>query len=340
MAKPSKLEKGDTIAFLAPAGGLASLTPHRLEKGIEFFEKQGYKVKVFPTAKSRKGLSSDTPENRAKDINEAFKDKTIKAIISTIGGNSAHQTLEYIDFNLIKKNPKIFCGYSDITSLHLSFYSQSGLIGFYGPAVITQFGEHPNPDQYTVEHFFKAVEGKVGKVEPSKEWTDDKEFNWLNKEDLERKRKFKKNRGYEWLRKGKAKGKILGGCLPVILHLSGTKYWPSFKDKILLLETPEGDDYKKGETLANIDSAMGDLRNLNVFKEIKGLIFGRGFSYNEDQINQIKEIILMNTHGSTFPILYGIDIGHSDPMITIPLGVEVEIDSEKNLFSITESGVS
>src|SRR3989344_2496187 len=293
MAKPSKLEKGDTIAFLAPAGGLASLTPHRLEKGIEFFEKQGYKVNVFPTAKSRKGLSSDTPENRAKDINEAFKDKTIKAIISTIGGNSAHQTLEYIDFNLIKKNPKIFCGYSDITSLHLSFYSQSGLIGFYGPAVITQFGEHPNPDQYTVEHFFKA-----------------------------------------------AKGKILGGCLPVILHLSGTKYWPSFKDKILLLETPEGDDYKKGETLANIDSAMGDLRNLNVFKEIKGLIFGRGFSYNEDQINQIKEIILMNTRGSTFPILYGIDIGHSDPMITIPLGVEVEIDSEKNLFSITESGVS
>ena len=91
--------------------------------------------------------------------------------------------------------------------MHLSFYSQSGLIGFYGPAVITQFGEHPNPDQYTVEHFFKAVEGKVGKVEPSKEWTDDKEFNWLNKEDLERKRKFKKNRGYEWLRKGKAKGK-------------------------------------------------------------------------------------------------------------------------------------
>src|SRR3989344_4402560 len=213
MAKPSKLEKGDTIAFLAPAGGLASLTPHRLDKGIEFFEKQGYKVNVFPTAKSRKGLSSDTPENRAKDINEAFKDKTIKAI-------------------------------------------------------------------------------------------------------------------------------ILGGCLPVILHLSGTKYWPSFKDKILLLETPEVGDYKKGETLANIDSAMGDLRNLNVFKEIKGLIFGRGFSYNEDQINQIKEIILMNTRGSTFPILYGIDIGHSDPMITIPLGVEVEIDSEKNLFSITESGVS
>ena len=339
MLKPRRLEKGDTIAFIAPAGGLAALTQHRLEKGKKFFENLEYKVKIFPTALKHSGVSSDSAENRAKDIMEAFKDKEVKAIISTIGGNTSHQTWEYLDFNTIRKNPKILCGYSDITSLHLALYSKCGLVGFYGPAVITQFGEHPNPDKYTLDYFFKAVTGKIGEVKPSKEWSDDKEINWINKDDLKQRRKFKRNYGYEWLKSGSAEGKILGGCLPVIKHLAGTKYWPDFKNKILLLETPEGDDYRKGENLANIDSALGDLRNLNVFKGVKGLVFGRGFGYSDEEIKKLKEIILYNVRDYNFPILYNADIGHSDPMITIPLGVKARIDSKRNSFEISEAGV-
>lgn len=339
MLKPKKLKKGDTIAFIAPASGLAVIFKERLEKGKEFFEKLGYKVKILPTALKTSGISSDTAENRAKDIMNSFRDKEIKAIICTIGGNTSHQTLEYLDFDVIKKNPKIFCGYSDITTLHLAFYVKTGLIGFYGPAVIPQFGDIPKPDKYTVDYFFKAVTGKIGKIRQSKEWTDDKSIDWMDKDYSREKRKSKKNLGYEWLKHGKVEGIILGGCLPVVLHLAGTKYWPDFKNKILLLETPEGNDYKKGETLANVDSAMGDLRNLNVFKQIKGIVFGRGYSYNDEQIKQLKEIILYNTRGYKFPILYGVDIGHSDPMITISLGVKVKIDSSKNNFEIVESGV-
>ena len=338
--KPHRLEKGDTIAFIAPAAGLAALTLHRLEKGKEFFEELGYKVKIFPTAKKNSGISSDTAENRAKDIMEAFEDKKIKAIITAIGGNTSHQTLEYLDFEVIRKNPKIFCGYSDITSLHLAFYSQIGLVVFYGPAVITQFGENPKPDEFTIKHFFKAVTEAIGEVKPSKQWTDDKSVDWINKDDLKKKRKYKKNKDYEWLKEGKAKGKILGGCLPVILHLAGTKYWPDFKEKILLLETSEGEDFRKGESLANVDSALGDLRNLGIFKQVKGIVFGRGFGYTEEQIKQLKEIILYNTRDYNFPILYNVDIGHTDPIITIPLGVETELDSSKNKFEILESGVS
>ncbi len=339
LLKPSKLEKGDTIAFIAPAGGLAALTLHRLEKGKQFFEDLGYKVKIFPTAKNNSGISSDTAENRAKDIMEAFKDKDIKAIITTIGGNTSHQTLEYLDFGTIKRNPKILCGYSDITSLHLALYSQTGLVGFYGPAVITQFGESPKPDDFTVTHFFKAVTENIGEVQPSKQWADDKSVDWVSKEDLRKKRKYKENKGYEWLKKGKAEGKILGGCLPVILHLAGTKYWPDFKDKILLLETPEGEDFRKGESLANVDSALGDLRNLGVFKQVKGIVFGRGFGYTEEQTKQLKEIILYNTRDYNIPILYNVDIGHTDPIITIPLGVKVELDSSRNRFGFLEQAV-
>jgi muramoyltetrapeptide carboxypeptidase len=339
LIKPPKLEKGDTIAFIAPASGLAALTLHRLEKGKKFFEELGYKVKIFLTAKKSSGISSDTAENRAKDIMDAFKDKNIKAIISTVGGDTSHQTLEYLVFETIKKNPKILCGYSDITSLHLALYSQIGLVGFYGPAIITQFGESPKPNEFTIQHFFKAVTEIIGGIKPSKQWTDDKDLDWINKDDLKRDRKYKENKGYEWLKEGKVKGKILGGCLPVILHLAGTKYWPDFKDKILLLETPEGEDYRKGESLANVDSALGDLRNLGVFNQVKGIVFGRGFGYTEKQIKNLKEIILYNTRDHNFPILYNVDIGHTDPMITLPLGVQVELDSNKNKFIVLESAV-
>src|SRR3989344_5873748 len=340
LIKPIRLEKGDTIAFIATASGLANLTLHRLEKGKKVFEELGYKVKILPTAKKNSGISSDTAENRAKDIMAAFKDKEIKSIITTIGGNTSHQTLEYLNFETIKRNPKILCGYSDITSLHLALYSQTGLVGFYGPAIITQFGENPKPDEFTAAHFFKAVTENIEEVKPSKQWTDDMSIDWISKDDLKKKRKYMENEGYEWLKEGKAEGKILGGCLPVILHLAGTKYWPDFKDKILLLETPEGEDFRKGVSLAHVDSALGDLRNLGVFKQVKGIVFGRGFGYTEEQIKKLKEIILYNTRDYSIPILYNVDIGHTDPIVTVPLGVQIELDSSKNKFEIIESGVS
>ena len=339
MIKPKKLQKGDTIAFLAPSSGLANLVPHRLEKGKEFFEAQGYKVKVYPTATKNNGFSSDTAENRAKDINQAFQDKEVKAIITTIGGFSCHQTFEYLDFEMIKQNPKIFMGYSDATSLHLALNTKCDLVTFYGPAVLTQFGDFPEPEPYTLEHFNQAVTGTLSEIKPSKKWTDDKTVNWMTKEDMTNKRKYKTNFGYEWLKEGKAKGKIFGGCISVLMRITGLEYWPDFTDKILLLETPEADEFDKGESVMNINAYLGDLRNLGTFSKIKGIVFGRGFGYTDDEIKELKETILENTRGFDFPILYGVDVGHSDPIITVPLGVEVELDSEKNMFKFLENGV-
>jgi len=341
MIKPKKLEEGDRIAFVAPASGLAALVPHRLEIAKSYFEKRGYKVKIYPTVLKNKGFSSDLPKKRAKDINNAFSDPEVKMILCTIGGNSSHQILEYLNFDLIRKNPKIFCGYSDITSLHFAFHTQSNLITFYGPTAIAEFGEKINFERYTGEYFFKAVgsNSPIGRIFPSKKWTDCKKANWLKKEDLKLKRKYHKNTGYEWLRKGKAKGKIIGGCITSIMHTKGTKYWPDFSNKILFLETPEGESFFKGESLANIDGYLADLRLLGIFKQIKGLIVGRGFGYTKEEREVLKKLILFNTRDFDFPILYGADIGHTDPKITIPLGVNVSLNSEKNLFSIDESGV-
>ena len=240
LSKPSRLRKGDTVGVIAPSSGFSAFVPHRLQSAVEYLKKEGYRVKLFPTATSSSGHSSDTPLKRANDINDAFSDDEVKAIICNIGGYTANQTLRFIDFDMIKENPKIFSGYSDISVLHYAFYAKSNLTTFYGPCTMTQFAEYPKPLSYTINYFNKAVcsPDPIGKIEPSDKWTDEIQ-DWLQKLDLERPRKLIKNEGYEWLREGDARGKLIGGCLPSIMHLKGTEYWPEHKGGIMFIDIPE-----------------------------------------------------------------------------------------------------
>src|SRR3990167_4216921 len=115
ITKPDKLKRGDTIGVISPSGGLAVLVPHRLDNAIKFLENQGYKIKEFSCTRKNNGWESASAKERAKDIMDAFRDKDVKAIICSIGGNNANKTLRYLDFEKIKEIPKIFCGYSDIS---------------------------------------------------------------------------------------------------------------------------------------------------------------------------------------------------------------------------------
>ena len=152
---------------------------------------------------------------------------------------------------------------------------------------------------------------------------------------------MKRNEDWQWLKKGKAEGPILGGCITSMMHLRGTKYWPDFNGSILFWETPEsGDDFTKGEKVESIDSYLTDLELSGIFKNIKGMIVGRFFGYSEQEKKEAVKIIQERTSGYEFPILLNADVGHSDPMVTIPLGVKIKIDSSKNIFDIKEGGVT
>jgi len=333
---PPLLKKGDMIGIIAPSAGLAAIFPHRLDKAIKFLESEGYKIKEFPCTRKINGWESASAEERAKDIMNAFLDKEVKAIICSIGGNTINKTLKYLDFEKIKDNLKIFVGYSDISVLHYAINKKCGFSTFYGPCAMIQFGEYPKPLEYTLKYFNKAiVEGKIGKVMSSEQWTDEV-LDWGEKKYLERARKLIENKGFEWLREGEASGKIIGGCISSIVHLIGTEYWPDHKDSILFLESSEGDDFTKGKSLASIDSQLCELEMSGVFKEIKGLIVGRSFGYTDEEKEKFKEIILDNTKDYNFPILYGVDIGHTDPQITVPLGSKVHINSENNSFILKQ----
>jgi muramoyltetrapeptide carboxypeptidase len=331
---PEILKKGDTIGIIAPSAGIAAIFPHRLDNAITYLKSQGYNIKEFSTTRKINGWESAPAKERAKDIMDAFLDKDIKAIICLIGGNTINKTLKFLDFQKIKENPKIFCGYSDISVLHYALNKKCKFTTFYGPCIMTQFGEYPNPLDYTIKYFNKAiVEKDIGEVKASNEWTEET-LDWSEKKDLERPRELIKNPGFEWLKEGKVKGNIIGGCLPSIIQLIGTEYWPSHNNKILFIELPEGQEFNKGEPLAEVDANLANLEIAGIFKEIKGLIIGRPFKYSQEETNKFKEILLDNTKDYNFPILFGVDIGHTDPQITIPLEAETEIDSINNIFKI------
>lgn len=331
---PDLLKKGDTIAIIAPSAGLAALFPHRLDNAVKYLESQGYKVKEYPCTRKINGWESAPAKERANEIMNAFLDEEVKAIICEIGGNTINKTLKYLDFEKINQNPKIFCGYSDISVLHYAINKKCNFMTFYGPCAMTQFGEYPKPLEYTIKYFNKAVvEGEIGKITPSEKWTDEI-LDWGKKKDLERPRKMRENEGFKWLREGKAKGKIIGGCLPSITSLIGTDYFPNHEDNILFIELPEGQQFDKGMPLEEVDSKLCELELTGIFEQINGLIVGRPFKYSNEEENKFKEIVLDNTEDYDFPILYGADIGHTDPQITIPLGADAEINSKKNEFRI------
>lgn len=338
LQSPKPLKKGDTIGVIAPSAGIAALFPHRVERGIDQLEKLGFRVKLSANALGMSGFVSATAEKRADDIHEMFADDNVKAIMATIGGDHSNQVLKHLDFELIKKNPKFFIGYSDISVIHYALISKANLETYYGPCVMTQFGEFPRVLDYTKTHFLQVLTNNDADIEiaASEEWTDEV-LDWSTKDDLSRPRLLTESSGYEWLRHGQSEGRVLGGCIPSINHLAGTEYWIDPKESIFFIDLPEGNEVGVGISIADVDSYLADLDNLGVFRSVNGLVIGRPYRYDSDQIKQLKAIIHKYTRDTTYPILMNTNIGHTDPIITLPLGRMASLDSEKNKFTIGTS---
>jgi muramoyltetrapeptide carboxypeptidase len=337
LTKPPRLKKGDTIALVSPSSPLAGHVPHRVKAARNTLEKLGFKISIGKNALKVTDYTAGTPRERADDLNAAFADKTVKAIICFIGGNHANQVVPLLDYDLIRANPKIVSGYSDATVLHHALRAGADLETYYGPAALTQFAENPTILPYTWEHFAKATMSAepIGKISPSAEWTDEV-LDWKQKLDLKGPRKLKPNPGFTWLKPGAAKGPLLGGCIGSLQHLRGTPYWPDFAGSLFFWEISEDEvDYTTGDSIANVDGYLADLTNSGMFRHINGMIIGRPFAYSDEQLKKMREIVAYYFDRYNFPILYGADIGHSDPMITVPMGRMAAIDSTKNLFEIS-----
>lgn len=335
LIKPPPLKKGDRVGIISPSWCGAGNFPHRLKRGISFLETLGLNPVLGSHVTSIiRGKVTGAPEERAQDVNQMFADKKIRAIFVTIGGVYCNELLPFLDFDLIKKNPKIIVGYSDVTSLLLAIYTQAGLITFYGPMVMTQMAEHPQVLRYTLKYFKKALFSPlpIGLIKSSSQWTDEW-LEWKTKKDLTRARKLKRG-GWKWLRKGKAEGKLLGGCLNALLRLKGTLFFPDFDQAIFFWEVPKevGPEY--------VDLMLTDFGLTGVFSKISGMIVGRPPQYSKKNLKDFEANILKRTASYNFPILGHTAIGHTDPILTLPLGTIAELNSRSNKFYINLPNLS
>lgn len=342
LVKPKKLQPGDRVATVSPSWGGAG-DPElrwRYEQGIKRLE-DVFGLEVVPMPNTLKGsdFSYENPQARAEDLMMAFKDKSIKGIFATIGGEDSIRLLPYIDFDVIRENPKIFMGYSDVTISHL-FCHKAGLSSFYGPAILTDFAENVEMDPYTIEMVNRTLfsNGIIGDIQPAKEWTS--EFlNWVESNKNQR-RKMKQNTGYELLQgSGVVKGQLIGGCIEVLEFAKGTELWPdkdSWNDCILFFETSEE---KPQPSL--IKYWLRNYAAQGILQKAKGIIFGK--PQDETYYDEYKEVIqqvMTEYELENLPILYNLNFGHTEPKFILPYGAMAEINCDEKTFKILESGVN
>lgn len=311
--KPKRLGRGDIIGVISPASSPDEF--QRIELGVRYLEKLGYKVKIGKNVAKTHGYLAGSDDERLEDFHSMFKDKNVKAIFCVRGGYGAFRLLDKIDYKLIKQNPKIFAGYSDISALQNAIFTKTGLVTFAGPMVAVDFWNEVNP--YTAEYFWEVITSnkKLGRIELPEDYTN----------------------GLPNLHKGMASGRIIGGNLAVFTALLGTEYFPPMKDKILMIEDINEKPYK-------IDRLLNQLRLAKVFKQIKGIILGRFVECYEPDPNtktlSLGEVIEHYIGSLKMPILYTFPHGHIKELVTIPFGISVKMNATKGFVEFTESAVS
>jgi muramoyltetrapeptide carboxypeptidase len=319
------IKPGDTIGIVSPSAPIAGFCPKRLQRGIEKLINLGYAVKLGEHVSKINGYMAGTIAQRVSDIHNMFADKEVKAIIATIGGYNANDLLDKLDYDFIAKNNKLFIGYSDISALLSALYKKAGTKAIMGPMLLPQFAEFPEMQIFTQDSF-KYVVGNLGSGEKyiiphSNEWTE--EMLLWDKED-NRPRKMEKNTGFLIVNAGKAKGKLIAGNLNTLNKLIGTPYLFSFRDAILFIEDDDG------ETLSTIQRMLMQLKQAGLLKDVKGFVFGRFQKKSEIESEGIKNIFAMLYDALNVPVIMNVDFGHTDPMISLPVGNDVEIDTDKN----------
>jgi len=341
MLKPRKLNPGDKVATVSPSWGGPSVFPQRYQIGVQQLQKEfGLQVVEMPNTLKPADWLARNPKARADDLMQAFADPSIKGIFATIGGSDSLRLLPYIDFNIIRNNPKIFMGYSDTTISHLMCY-KAGLVSFFGPSIMVEFAENGGMLPYVVQSLRQTLfsNATIGEIQPSKAWTVE-HLEWGDPENQNIQRKLTPSAGWKFLQgTGIHRGHLIGGCLEVFDWTRGTELFPTqWQDAILFLETSE--DMPLPEFVRDtlrVYAAMGILHQLS------GILFGRPYDNGEkfDGYDRaILQVVRNEENLTNLPIITRMDFGHTSPMFVLPYGLQAEIDCDHQCFSIIENAVT
>lgn len=300
---PTKLNYGDEIRIIAPSRSLNVVRPGIYKRAFQNLTEMGFKITFSSNCYEADSTNSSSISSRLADLHDAFSDSNVKAILTAIGGFNVNQLLPHIDYSIIQNNPKILCGYSDITALLNAVYANTELVTYHGTH-FSSFGfeEHL---EYTKTYFQKCLmESKPFVIEPS-----------LHAQT------------YHIINPGYSIGTIIGGNLCTLNLLQGTLYMPKLTDAVLFIE----DDNIVGEYfLYEFDRNLESLIQAVGIQNIQGIVFGRFDESCKMNIETISRIISQKTQLTEIPVLFNIDFGHVQPFMTFPIGGKVLIDATSN----------
>jgi len=304
MKQPVRLKKGDTVGVVAPAG---VVDPEILEKGLGSLKRMGFFPVVAGHVCSRDRYFAGTDEERAGDLQTLFENPEVKGIFCARGGYGANRILSHLDPVVIRKNPKVFVGSSDITLLLLFLVQQCSLVAFHGPMVAGNFGRYPMSRSKTQ---FRAI--------------------------LSGDRKGKRliARGARVFRSGTAEGKVTGGCLTLLCRSLGTPWEVKSRNRILLIEDVN-------EPLYRVDGMLWQLKQAGKFKGVRGIVFGEMVNClpSSRTDGSFKDVLRDVFADSSFPILMDFPSGHGREMLTLPIGVSAKLDAKAKTLDFENCGV-
>lgn len=314
--RPPALRPGDTIGIITP--GTYVSDPDRLALVSRTLEHFGLRMKLGKNTGKRMGDYGASVDERLDDLHAMFRDREVRGIFCLRGGYGAMHLLDRIDYDLIRREPKVFLGYSDITALHLAIHRRTGLVTFHGPVVLSRFTD------YTQAHFRRALFDR----KPLGALTNPPETNTL-----------RPAHSLRTIVPGTATGRLTGGNLSLIAATLGTPYEIETDGKLLFLEDVDEEPYA-------IDRMLTQLRLAGKFDNVAGVVFGecencRPRDYKPSSVSpySLGETLDNILGGLRVPVLYGLTIGHTDDQLTLPLGVRSTLDVGKGTLEVVEAGV-
>jgi len=312
---PKGLKEGDTVGIVSPSSAIFETEPYEIAE--ESMKAMGLKVKFGKFAKGRYGHLAGTDEERAKELNNMFRDDSIQAVMALRGGSGAARILDKLDYKTIRNNPKIFIGYSDITALHLAIYEKTGLVTYHGPLAVSTW------NSFSFDHFKRLL-------------FDNDKITFSNPTDKGDNLVQTKNR-IRTIQPGEATGRLIGGNLSVLTGIMGSEYFPTdWENNILYLEDV-------GEQIYAVDRMMSQLQLGGVLGKISGFVFGKctscnpgGSGYGSLTMEEVMDHYLKPLH---IPAFSGAMIGHIDDNVTIPNGLKAKINATKGSIELLEAAV-
>jgi muramoyltetrapeptide carboxypeptidase len=313
--KPKRLKEGDSIAVIAPASGVSDSD---FEEALENLNNLGFNPKVGKYARGGSGFLSGTDEERLHDLHWAFQNKEIKGIWCVRGGYGTTRILQKINYRLIKKNPKVLIGFSDITALHLAIFQQTGLVTFHGPVATSNFTD------YSKTHVVNTLMNPTKRYEIDLPEPPEGEDGELYKATV--------------IRKGKCRGRLIGGNLSLLAAVAGTQYQiKRTKGSILFIEDVNEPLYKVDRLLTQLRQSI----NMRGFEGIAiGVFTNGGGDSSESYTKGVNEVFQERLGDLRIPVISGLSFGHIRDQFTLPLGIKAELNTDKSRITFLESAVA